>query len=137
MSDREITIEVHIAPITEERAAEIAEALGLELERVADFRSAARRCFDMAVANGHMPPFPPSRLGGHLTAEEVNARMAAACPDSWARPPEHQNLRCMLEPLTAARLAELTEPCPDCRGSGEYVGLLERRPCPTCRGGEA
>lgn len=23
--------------------------------------------------------------------------------------------------------------CPDCGGSGEYVGLVERKPCPTCR----
>jgi DnaJ-class molecular chaperone len=29
---------------------------------------------------------------------------------------------------------ELLFPCPDCRGRGEYVGLLERETCRTCAG---
>jgi hypothetical protein len=29
---------------------------------------------------------------------------------------------------------ELLLPCGDCRGRGEYVGLLERKRCPTCGG---
>lgn len=26
------------------------------------------------------------------------------------------------------------EPCPDCKGTEKYVGLVEVRPCPTCCG---
>lgn len=45
--------------------------------------------------------------------------------------PSHANCRCSLLPVGQT---DLDSTCADCRGTGEYRGLLAVEPCQTCNG---